>query len=307
MSSLTTLAVVIAVTAAAAISARGLEEDAGAAAGWERGASMSQRRSYIAGAQLGGFVYAAGGMVGETGRPLPTFARYEPRPDRWTVLPQLPVPTRAAASAVLGGQVYVVGGTTAAGNTTAVWAYDPSRRRWSRRAPLPSARFNHGAVTLGGTLYVLGGFASGRERRDVLAYGPRRGWRRAASLPRPTHAFGAVPFRGELWVLGGRRGERVLREVWIFDPGSRSWRRGPAMPRGMELLGAAVAGDEIHAVWESVYQVYDAGTGRWRSGPSPLVTRHALEAFVIDRVLYAIGGCTTALQDSPVVERLRLP
>ena len=132
-------------------------------------------------------------------------------------------------------------------------------------------------------------------------------WRRIGALPRPVHAFGAVAFGGELWVLGGRRGERVLRDVWILDPATMGWRHGPTMPRGMELLGAATVGDEIHAVWESVYQVYDAGTGRWRQGPPPLVTRHALEAFVVDGSLYAVGGCTTALQDSPVVERLEVP
>jgi hypothetical protein len=36
------------------------------------------------------------------------------------------------------------------------------------------------------------------------------------------------------------------------------------------------------------------------------VTRHALEAFVVDGVLLTVGGCTTALQDSHVVERLVL-
>jgi hypothetical protein len=74
----------------------------------------------------------------------------------------------------------------------------------------------------------------------------------------------------------------------------------------MELLGAAVAGGEIHAVWESTYQVYDARSGRWRDGPAPLVTRHALEAFAVDGALYTVGGCTTALRDSPVVERRML-
>jgi hypothetical protein len=75
----------------------------------------------------------------------------------------------------------------------------------------------------------------------------------------------------------------------------------------MELLGAAVSGDRIHAVWESTYQVYDARLGRWRDGPAPLVARHALEAFAVDGSLYAVGGCTTALRDSPVVERRTLP
>jgi hypothetical protein len=74
----------------------------------------------------------------------------------------------------------------------------------------------------------------------------------------------------------------------------------------MELLGLAVHGETLHAVSESTYQVYDARTSRWRDGPSPGVPRHALEAFVVAGSLYAVGGCTTALQDSPVVERLRL-
>jgi hypothetical protein len=278
-----------------------------AQAGWEQVASMSQRRSYLAAAELRGFVYAAGGMVGETGRPLATFARYEPAADRWRVLRRLPVATRAAAAAAVGDRVYVVGGTTESGNTAALWAYHEPARRWERRAPLPVALFNHGAVALGDTLYVLGGFAGGREHRDVYAYEPASDrWTRVTRLPRPTHTFGVVALRGELWVIGGRRGEKILREVWILDPKTRRWRAGPALPRPMELLGATVAGDEIHALWESTYQVYDAGTGEWREGPRPLVTRHALEAFAIDGVLYAIGGCTTALRDSPVVERLEL-
>lgn len=309
MTSRRTVLALVAATVLAAAGARVVEDGAGAGAGagWERGASMSQRRSYVAGAELGGYVYAAGGMVGETGRPLTTFARYDGRTDRWQVLPQLPVATRAAGAASLGGRIYVAGGTDAKGNTPAVWAYDPRLRRWSRSARLPSPRFNHGVVALAGRLWVLGGFADGRELRDVLEYRPNVGrWRRATPLPVAMHAFGAVAFRGELWVLGGRRGERVLRDVWILDPATLRWRRGPAMPRGMELLGAAAAGDQIHAVWESVYQVYDAGERRWRAGPPPLVTRHALEAFVVDSVLLVIGGCTTALQDSPVVERLDL-
>ena len=276
--------------------------DRAEAAPWTRAASMSQRRSYIAAAEAGGRIYTAGGMVGETGRPLATFTRYDPRRDAWETLPQLPVAARAAAAAAVGDTIYVIGGTTPSGNTRATWAYE--RGRWRAAAPLPAPRFNHAAATLGGRIYVLGGFHDGRERDDVFVYEARSGrWSRGPSLPRPTHAFDVVSFRGELWMLGGRRGEDVLREVWVLDPRSGTWRRGPAMPRPMELLGAAVAGDEIHAVWESTYQIYDARARRWRQGPTPLVTRHALQAFYVGGALYTLGGCTTALRDSPVVER----
>jgi hypothetical protein len=107
-------------------------------------------------------------------------------------------------------------------------------------------------------------------------------------------------------MIGGRRGEEVLREVEILDPRTGRWRPGPALPKPMELLGAAVVGDEIHAVWESTYQIYDTRSGEWRDGPRPGVTRHALQAFYVGGALYTVGGCTTALRDSPIVERREL-
>jgi hypothetical protein len=187
-----------------------------------------------------------------------------------------------------------------------VVALDPRRGVWRPLPSLPEPRYNHELVAAGGKLFALGGIHDGRERRDVFVY-ERGRWRRGTPLPRAMHAFGAVTFRGRIWVVGGRRGEDVLRAVWVLDPRTERWRRGPAMPRPMELLGLAARGDdELHAVWESTYQVYDARTGRWRQGPRPGVTRHALAAFVVGDVLYAAGGCTTALRDSPVVERLRL-
>ena len=61
----------------------------------------------------------------------------------------------------------------------------------------------------------------------------------------------------------------ILREVWILDPAGRGWREGPALP-GADggFLGAAAVGDEIHAVWESTYQIFDAGSGVWSRGPT---------------------------------------
>jgi N-acetylneuraminic acid mutarotase len=276
------------------------------AAPWTLVRAMSQRRSYVAAAELGGRIYVAGGMVGETGRPLATFSRYDPAEDSWTILEQLPEPTRAAAAATLDGTIYVVGGTTEKRNTGQLYAWDG--RGWKERAPMRARRFNHGAVGVDGRLFVLGGLDdAGRDSRDMFVYDPRAdAWSRGRSLPRPLHAFGAVVFRGEIWVIGGRSGDEIVTGILVYDPRSDEWRAGPRLPQPMELLGAAVAEDEIHAVWESTYLIYDAGSNTWRQGPRPLVARHALKAFHVAGALYTIGGCTTALHDSPVVERREL-
>jgi hypothetical protein len=304
------LALVLAVVGLVALAASvgslgpGADEVAAEAAAWTYGESMSQRRSYIAAAEIGGEIYAAGGMVGETGRPLDLLQRYDPATDDWTTLARMPEPTRAGAAAALDGILYVAGGTTAEGNTDAVYAYDPGADEWSERAPLPQPRFNHAALALDGKVWVLGGYLEGEERSEVFVYDPGAdSWSEFAPLPFPNHAFEAVAFRGEIWMIGGRRGDEILADVWILDPDSGRWRRGPTMPEPMELLGAAVAGDEIHAVWESTYQVYDGAAGTWSDGPRSLVTRHGLQTFHVDGALYTVGGCTTQLRDSQVVER----
>jgi len=297
------VSVALLVALAAAVGSLGPGSAAAEAAPWTFAQSMSQRRSYIAAAEIDGSIFAAGGMVGETGRPLATLQRFDPQENRWTTLTPLPEAVRAAAAAAVDGVLYVIGGTTTEGNSRTVYAYDGRERIWRERAELPQPRFNHAAVALAGKIYVLGGFHEGVEHDDVFVYDPAAdSWSEGPRLPFGNHAFGAVAFRNEVWTIGGLRGEERLRDVWILDPAAERWRRGPTMPKPMELLGAAVAGPEIHAVWESTYQIYDSRTGTWRDGPRSLVTRHGLEAFVVDGSLYTVGGCTTALRDSPVVE-----
>src|ERR671925_892239 len=79
--------------------------------GWSLAPSLSQRRSYAAAAAVGGRIYVAGGMVGETGRQLASFQVFDPRLGRWSGLPALPEPVRAAAAAAVGSVVLVAGGT----------------------------------------------------------------------------------------------------------------------------------------------------------------------------------------------------
>ena len=102
-------------------------------------------------------------------------------------------------------------------------------------------------------------------------------------------------------MIGGRRGDEILRDVWILSPETGEWREGPAMPEPMELLGAAPGTRSTRSG-----RAPTRSTTRQRtrtSGPRSLVTRHGLQTFYVDGTLLTVGGCTTQLRDSQVVER----
>jgi N-acetylneuraminic acid mutarotase len=279
---------------------------------WTFAPHMPHRRSYTASAELGGDIYVAAGMVGNTGRPLDIFERFDPRTNAWTSLPFVPESFSAAAGAALEGQMYVVGGngTSKSADGRQVFAYDVARKRWVRKASLPAPRTNLAAIALDGKLYAIGGLDPFHATKTAFAYDPARDrWSAVASLPEALHALAAVAFHGEIWVIGGQTSNgKATNHVWIYNVRRNRWRAGPRMPVALETAGASAAGDRIYVVLESVSLTYDSRRHRWTREASLEVPRHALAVFAIDGDLYAMGGCVVPqLEDSSVVEKIALP
>jgi hypothetical protein len=280
-----------------------------AAPGWSFAARMPHRRSYTASAELAGKIYVAAGMVGNTGRPLDLFERFDPSSNDWTSLTPLPRAFSAGAAASLDGRIWVVGGNSAEANGRQVYAYDVRSARWSPEPRLPAPRTNLAVVAADGRLYALGGLDPVSPTKTVFVYDPRsRRWSEAAPLPDALHALAAVVFRGEIWALGGRvRSGKIQRRVWIYNVSKNRWRAGPTLPTPMETLGTSATGDRIDAVLESTYITYDGRTSHWLRRPSLEVPRHALAVYTVGNSLYAIGGCIVPqLEDSSVVEKIAL-
>ena len=215
---------------------------------------MSQRRSYIAARAGRAAIYAAGGMVGETGRPLATFQRFDPATDSWTGLERLPEPMSAAAG---GGDrpddLRHRRPGRGAGHGRAGLGLDTRRsgagaRRAAAGARASTTRPSRSAAKL----YVLGGYVEREEHDEVYVYDParnrwslvhapaaadprvRRGRRSAASSGRSAAdaarrccARSGSSTRGPAAGAAGRR----CRSRW-----SCSARRSPAT--------------QIHAIWE---------------------------------------------------------
>jgi N-acetylneuraminic acid mutarotase len=94
------------------------------------------------------------------------FAVYDPATNQWTKLTTgFAKPRRGAASAVVGGKLYAIGGTRwngpdEASDTLAVTVrYDPTTGRWLRLADLPSPRTGIAASTV---------YLNGKARIEVM-------------------------------------------------------------------------------------------------------------------------------------------
>jgi N-acetylneuraminic acid mutarotase len=123
---------------------------------WRTVARLGQGARYAALVAVGGRLYRFGGM-GANGEPLANIWAVDPATGKVRLVGRLPVPTRYLVAAVLDGQVFLLGGETAAGPTAAIWRFDPVNGRVSAAGRLPSPRAYGAAVVWRGTVVVLGG------------------------------------------------------------------------------------------------------------------------------------------------------
>lgn len=284
-------------------------DDGPEAAEWSPAPQLTYRRSYPASALIGGKIYVAAGMVGETGRPLDRLERFDPASNEWTSLMPLPISFSAGAGVNLDGRFWVIGGDNSPeANGRQVFSYDVGADRWRPETPLPAVRMNLAAVAFRGRIYAIGGLDPVHPTKSVFVYDPAtRRWAAGTPMPVALHAHSASVYRGEIWVFGGRdRSLARQRGVWIYNPDRGDWRRGPSLPEAMDTLATSVNGNRIDAIVDDYYFIYDGK--RWKAGPTLEVPRHALAVYTIDDVLYAVGGCLhPQLRDSTVVEKIPAP
>lgn len=111
---------------------------------------------YGACASLGHALYVFGGTtIG--GTPVSTIQRIDLATHRSAVVGHLPVALGGAQAATIGGTVYLAGGRSASGDSTAVYAFSARRASVSLVAHLPVALAYGAGVRIGDHLYLIGG------------------------------------------------------------------------------------------------------------------------------------------------------
>ena len=191
-----------------------------------------------------GFVYLAGGYVGDwQGRDTPVSRhvwRYDTASDTWTAMQPLPAGRSAGALVRVGRKLHFFGGLDVHKRDRAEhWVLDLRRpTRWVEAAPLPDARNHLGYAETGGKIYAVGGQhelneTSGNET-SVHAFDVVTGtWSQVASLPRPTsHQHNSTfVMGGKLVSAGGStHNSASLSDVLQYDPATDQWRSLGQLP-----------------------------------------------------------------------------
>lgn len=197
-----------------------------------------------------GDIYVAGGygrlVDAKTSR---AFFRYDPETDRWSRLPDMPVPRAAGAVGVLDDRLIWAGGARNSIARSEVYAYDFRTRRWSQLPSMRTRREHVGEGVLDGKLYVLGGRAPKSQAVDTAErFDLRTGsWETLPPMPVPSGGLAAISLDDAVVaVSGGDDGaETVTGAIQEFDPVSDEWRLLPELRTARHGHGATAGEDGV--------------------------------------------------------------
>lgn len=174
----------------------------------------------------------------------------------------------------------------------------------------PTARHEAAMVAFGGKAYLLGG----RGVKPVEEFDPAtKTWRQLGPTPLEIHHFQPVVYGDRVYVMTAMTGaypkETPLETIYIWDPASDTWEKGPAIPEERRRGGAGtvVHDGKIYLVAGIIdghtsgtvpwFDEFDPRTGEWRQLPDAPHARDHFPAIVVGAQIYAVGGRNTSYHE----------
>ncbi len=167
-------------------------------------ANMSTARTYLVLEAVDGKLYAIGGIgrdQNDNSKIYSNVEEYTPSTNTWATKTSMPIAKKEAASVVVDGEIYVIGGMTLDGSSESVEVYDPEDDEWDADsiADMPLASPGCKAVVLDGKIYVFRSTA----KNNVFIYDiDENAWERGEDMPTVRNNFAVETANGKIYVFG---------------------------------------------------------------------------------------------------------
>jgi serine/threonine protein kinase/N-acetylneuraminic acid mutarotase len=192
---------------------------------------------------IGGFVPGEELTSGQSDRV------YVLRGGAWEQFPRLNHARAAAAAAVVGDKIVVVGGQADGKLVPQTEVFDGER--WTEGAEIPTPREHVGAASDGRYLYAVGGreLSADQNSAAVERYDPASdSWTELEGMPKATGSVGAAYVGGRLITVGGESISSVSDAVQAYDIQKRTWSQLPALPTARHGVAVSALKNSLYAV-----------------------------------------------------------
>uniref|UniRef100_A0A8C5NTM1 Kelch like family member 30 n=1 Tax=Junco hyemalis TaxID=40217 RepID=A0A8C5NTM1_JUNHY len=179
-------------------------------------------------------------------------------------------------SAVLNGEIYVIGGTTV--DVVEVERYDPYNKSWCAISPALKYVSNFAAASCLGKLYLVGSCAVKYNALTLQCYNPVQDlWSVITSpfIPKYLSAPRCATLRGLIYLIGDN-----TKKVHVYNPEANIWQKVQLLHTLHENGGMVALGDRLFVTgghWKGMdgdyrveMEVYDCAKDLWtREGSLP--------------------------------------
>uniref|UniRef100_A0A8C3M297 Kelch like family member 30 n=1 Tax=Chrysolophus pictus TaxID=9089 RepID=A0A8C3M297_CHRPC len=223
-------------------------------------------------------VYVTGGSRGSRNDTWSTTQawRFCPKDGVWTAITSMLRARTNHTSAVLNGEIYVLGGTTV--EVVEVERYDPYNQSWAAISPALKYVSNFAAAGCLGKLYLVGSCAVKYNALTLQCYNPvRDAWSVITSpfIPKYLSAPRCATLHGLIYLIGDN-----TKKVHVYDPEANIWQKVQLLHTLHENGGMVPLGDRLFVTgghWKGMdgdyrveMEVYDCAKDRWvREGSLP--------------------------------------
>ena len=222
---------------------------------WTSGAQPLLARTGPSVGVINGLMYVVGGCITSDCRIGITnqLEIYDPVANSWSFGASMPTARVGTAAGVIGGKLYVTGGTQACPpctTTNATEIYDPIANSWTTGAVIPTTRESMSGAVANGMLYAIGGY-----ERDISAlvgtvsvYNPALdSWSTGSPMPTARSVAAADVINGNIYVVGGYAGSPVAINE-SYNPSSDSWTEQAPMPTARSGAGGSVVNSTLYVI-----------------------------------------------------------